>query len=181
MALSTTSGFETNFYPRPPRGGRHTVTSMVFNPDMISIHALREEGDGSGAMRGGIRLYFYPRPPRGGRHLTEERADHLQAISIHALREEGDGWSTASVGRAALFLSTPSARRATSRSPRPPAPPANFYPRPPRGGRLHRKDSGYRRHRISIHALREEGDPLIFFWMQHSAYFYPRPPRGGRQ
>ena len=25
--------------------GDNTVTSMVFNPDVISIHALREEGD----------------------------------------------------------------------------------------------------------------------------------------
>ena len=59
------------------------------------------------------------------------------------------------------FLSTPSARRATS------AVVFNFrlisyfYPRPPRGGRRY----GQKPHRvgggISIHALREEGDLLI--------------------
>ena len=78
------------------------------------------------------------------------------------------------------FLSTPSARRATGFLavqvvhlddfyPRPPRggrlvrpglrrPGNNFYPRPPRGGR--RPFQGSRRaHRsISIHALREEGD-----------------------
>ena len=33
----------------------------------ISIHALREEGDGHGACVPAGLLYFYPRPPRGGR------------------------------------------------------------------------------------------------------------------
>ena len=35
----------------------------------------------------------------------------------------------------------------------------HFYPRPPRGGRLRRRCSGPPRPHISIHALREEGDP----------------------
>ena len=34
-------------------------------------------------------------------------------ISIHALREEGDGFTSASMMFQYLFLSTPSARRAT--------------------------------------------------------------------
>ena len=34
----------------------------------ISIHALREEGDGSIPTAPSINPYFYPRPPRGGRH-----------------------------------------------------------------------------------------------------------------
>ena len=82
--------FQTsNFYPRPPRGGRHeaardtarccvflstpsarratTVTSMVFDPDVISIHALREEGDATQRTKEAWPTYFYPRPPRGGR------------------------------------------------------------------------------------------------------------------
>ena len=56
-------------------------------------------------------------------------------ISIHALREEGD--FGVGVARLVVF---------------------DFYPRPPRGGRLvaHRLHSGGRK--ISIHALREEGD-----------------------
>ena len=33
----------------------------------ISIHALREEGDGWGAGLRRLRADFYPRPPRGGR------------------------------------------------------------------------------------------------------------------
>ena len=79
-----------------------------------------------------------------------------------------------------LFLSTPSARRATevcgadrriceisihalreegdrtrstATSPR-----SYFYPRPPRGGRRHDTCERYKAWQISIHALREEGD-----------------------
>ena len=33
---------------------------------------------------------------------------------------------------------------------------------------------------ISIHALREEGDLARPWWRPASTYFYPRPPRGGR-
>ena len=57
----------TDFYPRPPRGGRLSAerTSVASIP--ISIHALREEGDPVGVA-----------------------AVRQQIISIHALREEGD-------------------------------------------------------------------------------------------
>ena len=34
---------------------------------MISIHALREEGDQSGPLSLDFSNDFYPRPPRGGR------------------------------------------------------------------------------------------------------------------
>ena len=57
-----------------------------------------------------------------------------------------------------LFLSTPSARRAT--------------------------DNGERKYaavNISIHALREEGGVLPNFLDVKGIDFYPRPPRGGRQ
>mgnify|MGYP006878447531 CR=1 FL=1 len=33
---------------------------------------------------------------------------------------------------------------------------------------------------ISIHALREEGDPQFFTAWITTMHFYPRPPRGGR-
>ena len=55
------------------------------------------------------------------------------------------------------FLSTPSARRAT----------------PHRTAYLVRRS-------ISIHALREEGDPQADRPVQGPRHFYPRPPRGGR-
>ena len=79
----------TNFYPRPPRGGRHAARrddlseqKFLSTPSArratgeappscwrktISIHALREEGD----------RWACPVGP-------------IAYISIHALREEGD-------------------------------------------------------------------------------------------
>ena len=35
--------------------------------------------------------------------------------------------------------------------------------------------------RISIHALREEGDPVALNVRLKASNFYPRPPRGGRR
>ena len=57
----------------------------------ISIHALREEGDPTAAIA----------------------ATRPSMISIHALREEGDCEDILEAVKPILFLSTPSARRAT--------------------------------------------------------------------
>ena len=215
---------------------------------VISIHALREEGDRRAATSAPARGYFYPRPPRGGRlicmfpecvrrgisiHALREEGDLICSahgtalpISIHALREEGDPQSDpipaarhnisihalreegdpgvvlqdrtvshfyprpprggrpksgSSDATTFLFLSTPSARRATPKNNTSRNPPGDFYPRPPRGGRPNDALQEHERLPISIHALREEGD-LSHGNMQYSAvYFYPRPPRGGRR
>ena len=65
-----------------------TNDGIIYN---ISIHALREEGD----------LHLLLTPVR------------WRVISIHALREEGDLKGQKKVVGRYLFLSTPSARRAT--------------------------------------------------------------------
>ena len=39
-------GCHGNFYPRPPRGGRRKQKEIYYGYQEISIHALREEGDG---------------------------------------------------------------------------------------------------------------------------------------
>ena len=57
---------------------------------MISIHALREEGDVTASAMSFRTWYFYPRPPRGGRPAALRPATPEHWISIHALREEGD-------------------------------------------------------------------------------------------
>ena len=80
-----------HFYPRPPRGGRPYSSSMSSSSTGISIHALREEGDGRASSLPTLVVNFYPRPPRGGR---------LSRL-----------WAGK---RPTRFLSTPSARRATS-------------------------------------------------------------------
>ena len=79
----------------------------------ISIHALREEGD--------LWPRIMERPQRISIHALREEGDRrvdagrqgVQGISIHALREEGDVSCARFNLRYALFLSTPSARRAT--------------------------------------------------------------------
>ena len=57
---------------------------------VISIHALREEGDFSVSCILSKYLDFYPRPPRGGRPTYKHVRKATTIISIHALREEGD-------------------------------------------------------------------------------------------
>ena len=149
---------DTNFYPRPPRGGRPWLlrcrqrSSSYFYP--------RPPRGGRRELRFALPSYwyFYPRPPRGGRRSQVRRHSHC-----------------------IKFLSTPSARRATTFPqafntadtnfyPRPPRggrpwllrcrqrSSSYFYPRPPRGGRLQHPHTKDRPHLISIHALREEGD-----------------------
>ena len=56
----------------------------------ISIHALREEGDGVSDPAEKRVCDFYPRPPRGGRPGCGGDPERDTGISIHALREEGD-------------------------------------------------------------------------------------------
>ena len=58
------------------------------------------------------------------------------------------------------FLSTPSARRATSVAKILSDSFQHFYPRPPRGGRQRFRPLRSYPQAISIHALREEGDAL---------------------
>ena len=168
-----------DFYPRPPRGGRRPWRKSNRTRFRISIHALREEGDDTlSTVHDAIVISI---------HALREEGDSvcqvnctIFVISIHALREEGDSNTAYQRAMADIFLSTPSARRAT-------VPPRAsfsssfyFYPRPPRGGRLGYQeawadyriflstpsarratlgDNYYEKHKaISIHALREEGD-----------------------
>ena len=146
----------------------------------ISIHALREEGDYSADPSSTDSSNFYPRPPRGGRRSSfwtsgtrprflstpsarratafgENNPQGIQ-ISIHALREEGDVSFEGTDEVAVIFLSTPSARRATTPAQTLSRVRSDFYPRPPRGGRQLPPPRTRGKGRISIHALREEGD-----------------------
>ena len=90
-------------------------------------------------------------------------------ISIHALREEGDQWMRDPY-TLLVFLSTPSARRATIEDLIEPEAVEHFYPRPPRGGRPAASGLYKTTVDISIHALREEGDfcflPLTITYTQ---------------
>ena len=81
----------TDGFLSTPSARRATDGSSNAAPDRtISIHALREEGDGPPVPPIQKRPYFYPRPPRGGRpDYCCEEVKRIW-ISIHALREEGD-------------------------------------------------------------------------------------------
>ena len=170
-----------DFYPRPLRGGRRGGLAAFNLQAAISIHALCEEGDDQGCQRQPEEHEnFYPRPLRGGRLYPYE-------------------WSCTTH----LFLSTPSARRATL--------PGRAYgliynisihalceegdairrrcaaTRPrflstPSARRATRDPSAVCCHTstISIHALCEEGDSPWAIRPARNPYFYPRPLRGGR-
>ena len=112
------------------------MSKSAFGDFSISIHALREEGDAT------RRAYCLIAEP----------------ISIHALREEGDRDIFQYIAGLTIFLSTPSARRATY---------TEWYKS--KGGTIsihalreegdiEVKRADFRQDGISIHALREEGD-----------------------
>ena len=88
-----------------------------------------------------------------------DRRTRPKRISIHALREEGDQPPEFVLLVFIVFLSTPSARRATIGQIIKDVRQLDFYPRPPRGGRHEQFDTSTAMG-ISIHALREEGDSL---------------------
>ena len=101
------------FYPRPPRGGRRRgQQARGVTKVFLSTPSARRATLASPVFRF-VHSNFYPRPPRGGRlTIFTEREDKV-AISIHALREEGDSRGQQARGVTKVFLSTPSARRAT--------------------------------------------------------------------
>ena len=90
--------------PRHPRGRRHVGCPVISYCRTISIHALREEGDPVPSVPTAARLHFYPRPPRGGRLI-------------------GGGYAAVKL----IFLSTPSARRATAKTERKPSAFVSLY------------------------------------------------------
>ena len=247
LGFSTISTMSSYFYPRPPRGGRRGHHPERGDRSRISIHALREEGDGPGRQlrvilgnfyprppRGGRpptataytspprflstpsarratckffrprrRLsYFYPRPPRGGRLAdhsaylagaiflstpsarratfnTQQQGDPTD-ISIHALREEGDLLRAKDTIADQIFLSTPSARRATTGC-RPVMSRLRFLSTPSARRATTYVNGVLTDVKISIHALREEGDTTPTTSTTARPNFYPRPPRGGRR
>ena len=191
-----------DFYPRPPRGGRRLVfyrgqqnriisihalreegdapAPRLRHKVDISIHALREEGDGRGFDRQGLPERFLSTPSARRATGEDSSTPPRRIISIHALREEGDLRHEEVSSMAKAFLSTPSARRATLRQRKRADRPQNFYPRPPRGGRPCSRRAAHVLPLISIHALREEGDGRSVSMTWSTFDFYPRPPRGGR-
>ena len=191
------------FNPRPPWGGRHRLLFLA-GSFLISIHALRGEGDWSKPKSNQIRSNFNPRPPWGGRLLLPALRRENGKISIHALRGEGDAQRAAGVTKEFEFQSTPSVGRATSVASGIPA--ATAFQSTPSVGRATLASVGAaeltvefqstpsvgratRQFRllvaepenISIHALRGEGDNIETETALLADHFNPRPPWGGRR
>ena len=190
------------FNPRPPWGGRLKISKPLIYNSFISIHALRGEGDQSPAYPVPATITFQSTPSVGRATPSAKLYSRPHFISIHALRGEGD--------RASI-------RRHKCRR--------YFNPRPPWGGRQHlpqirpsnqkfqstpsvgratlvlsissfcfrisihalrgEGDAGAAAfisysQRISIHALRGEGDSGNILWASCYRNFNPRPPWGGR-
>ena len=84
---------------------------MEYYEFLSTPSARRATGNTESRIQG--HRHFYPRPPRGGRPGLCMLRPRAPAISIHALREEGDRRAESLNNNYFLFLSTPSARRAT--------------------------------------------------------------------
>ena len=139
---------------------RRATWQLLRLPDhrSISIHALREEGDHRLRPFNALRFLFLSTPSARRATFGVHPVASLVGISIHALREEGDAGGFSAPSTNILFLSTPSARRATAVGKETLDTYSDFYPRPPRGGRLQDFTEAPQTLAISIHALREEGD-----------------------
>ncbi len=213
-----------NFYPRPPRGGRPITYKELREAIIFLSTPSARRATWAHRCAKWWSKHFYPRPPRGGRlrrvrfipffvcisiHALREEGDFLKdhqrrriKISIHALREEGDEarikqflgecifLSTPSARRATraansfaqaeIFLSTPSARRATRIAFGVFPPIQYFYPRPPRGGRHGVPSTSPMKYLFLSTPSSRRATLVLYFFFRHFRHFYPRPPRGGR-
>ena len=167
------------FYPRPPGGGRRLVWVHIGTATQFLSTPSGWRATAGPLYHAARRVDFYPRPPGGGRqrapffalcsicHFYPRPPGGGRLYSISAFCEQryfyprppGGGRLTLSASEhpAAAFLSTPSGWRAT--------------------GCMRFKDL---QAKISIHALRVEGDLYRRRGFPPRHYFYPRPPGGGR-
>ena len=177
--MALTSYFFSVFLSTPSARRATQYTQPLHDVWQISIHALREEGDGHLSAEKGDRMYFYPRPPRGGRPTrTSSWSAAGQFLSTPSARRATRRWTMTSPRK--IFLSTPSARRATLRSAHAEARRDKISIHALREEGDHSNQQRLRGRGISIHALREEGDTGTLSRDPSLKDFYPRPPRGGR-
>ena len=188
--LSTPSARRATFDVRRPQADRlflstpsarraTIIPEMAYSRKIISIHALREEGDAQSVYHALLCGGFLSTPSaRRATAITGKRFLHSRFLSTPSARRAtmatslrrssaryfyprpprgGRRFKKIFVAAIFVFLSTPSARRATDQLTGTDAGRHYFYPRPPRGGRPER--------------LLRQAD---------AGYFYPRPPRGGR-
>ena len=163
-----------DFYPRPPRGGRHGRAGGVLLLDLfLSTPSARRA---TFVLPDGWEVdpYFYPRPPRGGRRAGIAPCGHCSEYFYPRPPRGGRLDVLVVLKVVAKFLSTPSARRATSFS---------FLPAPFIAISIHalreegdtRSDDQEAHLYISIHALREEGDTALHVLAVDDGLFLSTP------
>ena len=169
------------FQSTPSVGRATALTGSIQTRKYISIHALRGEGDTPASAALSVIRYFNPRPPWGGRH----RLVNFIAKSVKFQSTPSVGRATFAVFNLCHFGGYFNPRPPWGGRPIRPTPqdhmPCYFNPRPPWGGRpyfteLIDESSSFQSppsvgratkekariasaiNRISIHALRGEGD-----------------------
>ena len=149
------------FNPRPPRGGRLLCFCQRAGHARISIHALREEGDGYGNVLSISRSGFQSTPSARRATVRSVGGPTRGIISIHALREEGDDFFGVDALFFFAFQSTPSARRATRELATSIIKSIKFQSTPSARRATKMASKYFDNKEISIHALREEGDGFL--------------------
>ena len=156
-ALRRSVNLSANFYPRPLRGGRPRLwVTGTRRWRFLSTPSARRATPWHPGVSAPVH-YFYPRPLRGGRLTSCLRRIIIASISIHALCEEGDLHTGHHAGCAIDISIHALCEEGDACSAVMPYTIINFYPRPLRGGRLHR-----------------------VILLSAAGHFYPRPLRGGR-
>ena len=174
MRKSLRSGWKKFLSTPSARRATFSIESL-FTAILISIHALREEGDLHVASARAVPGYFYPRPPRGGRPIKFDSTNFTGSfLSTPSARR-------ATVGIAifppklTLFLSTPSARRATvSARLRQVSITISIHALREEGDFIP-SEVEYTHFGISIHALREEGDGVTHQLLSYLVRFLSTP------
>ena len=139
--MGSVQGYHFHFYPRPPRGGRLCKCDNYKVVDDFYPRPPRGGRPGTQTLKTTI-TNFYPRPPRGGRPRLKSSSNAL--LDFYPRPPRGGRRERHPMRHRYIFrfLSTPSARRATSSVFVPSLWISNFYPRPPRGGRRGRGRCG---------------------------------------
>ena len=195
--------FRSDFYPRSPRGERHSGLLHLTADFRISIHAPREGSDRLSTTKVTGSRNFYPRSPRGERPgflsplyvlfsflstlpargaTRDYLADRVfTSISIHAPREGSDLVDGRDVGEVSLISIHAPREGSDGRQPiRTLWRTSKFLSTLPARGATDVKVFPGATVTISIHAPREGSDTRPAGVPELPRDFYPRSPRGER-
>ena len=190
------------FNPRPPWGGRRGLFLLSFEFYVISIHALRGEGDAFFKVYAKAAHDFNPRPPWGGRPSTHSplsvRLPHFNPRPPWGGRRRNTSpphtrnyfnprppWGgrhglASFIGQAGIFQSTPSVGRATCS-----AVPCKLYQlafqSTPSVGRATKRCCRYSEKSTNFNPRPPWGGRRRSAQVgRRCSHFNPRPPWGGR-